>query len=585
MNLVRKIFTQKSIALCTGLIAALLLMIAFAILRAPPPQLHIQYESSTIDVSADRAWTLLPGDCLQLRWDVDGVQEFHIEGIARREAGYLQFCPSISATKPRIELSDHVNAFYQSFDLDVHYLPDFLFNLLGVGGLAFFAVVALYYLWSNNPERLPSLRTLVVGLLATVLCITLLRLFGVALTIGVVLATLRNIFTDVRWQLFGAILARGLCANLAAMEVWQSIKYRRYSDIAVALGFVLFVVLLYAPFGFNTIGQFEEWHGRAYLEGDLWSKQSYQAELSSRPWLYVPHTLGAVISADSFFGFNLVFAFFLWARPVMLYAILRHLRIPALYALLVCMLFTVYPVNSALMSLRSNQQLFSLVCLLTAVFLHLRYLKRPSRRGLVSKWMALALCVGSYEAGYALILAVPLYWWCRNRKSVARNVNLTVIWYLIPAMKLAYMALLVFSGRGFYRSHYVYQGREFTLEGIIPETLENVYEVYRRTFAFGWIEAAQDLSRTSFLPLSIGMVAVVAVIAWVLWQEANGNSFPVRRQLAFAIPLGLLLILPAIGVLIWSQNYSRDLWRLYIFVPIPAAIAVTSAIALLTTLI
>ena len=47
--------------------------------------------------------------------------------------------------------------------------------------------------------------------------------------------------------------------------------------------------------------------------------------------------------------------------------------------------------------------------------------------------------------------------------------------------------------------------------------------------------------------------------------------------------IGLLLILPSIGILIWIDIYSRELWRLYIYIPIPASLVVFSLVRLLTT--
>lgn len=108
-------------------------------------------------------------------------------------------------------------------------------------------------------------------------------------------------------------------------------------------------------------------------------------------------------------------------------------------------------------------------------------------------------------------------------------------------------------------------------------------DVYRRTFAVGWVEAVEDLTRTPLLILTLTIVALVAVIAWLLWRATESVRYPSRKQLTSWLVVGLLLILPSIGVLIWTDAYSRDLWRLYLFVPIPAAIIVFSAIAMLTS--
>ena len=48
---------------------------------------------------------------------------------------------------------------------------------------------------------------------------------------------------------------------------------------------------------------------------------------------------------------------------------------------------------------------------------------------------------------------------------------------------------------------------------------------------------------------------------------------------------GLLLILPAVGVFVWFDKWSRDTWRAMIHVPIGAAIAVTSLALALASLV
>ena len=206
-------------------------------------------------------------------------------------------------------------------------MPDFLLNLAGVAGLALFGVIALYYLWTNDPQKRPSFRVISLAFIALILCIALLRLSGLELTIVGVLATLRNLFQHRNWQLFGGVLAVMLYVPLIFWAMWVGFKRKRSADLVVIGGFLIFISLLYLPFGFQTIGHWEEWHGRAYIEGARWAQASYASELSGRFWLFVPHTLAYLISADSFHGFNLLYALFLWGRLVMLYGILRQLSV------------------------------------------------------------------------------------------------------------------------------------------------------------------------------------------------------------------------------------------------------------------
>ena len=164
-----------------------------------------------------------------------------------------------------------------------------------------------------------------------------------------------------------------------------------------------------------------------------------------------------------------------------------------------------------------------------------------------------------------------------------RKINLSAIWYLVPALKIAYMLLILVTQRGFYRSNYVYQGEEIAFGGLIPRTIANVIEVYWQTFANGWSEAIAALGRNTYLPLTLTMLAMIGGIAWFLWNSIDGEWIPNTRQLIRSLAIGLLLIIPSVGVLIWIGYYSRDLWRLYLYVPGPAAIAMFSLLALLTT--
>ena len=251
----------------TGSVLLLLLTTIMAIWLSPPPRLVVEYQDQTIDISADRAWTLFPGDCLLIRWELRGEQSIYIEGIERREPGSEEFCPAIFAPSPKIELTDHFGGEYRSYSLSNQHLPDFLANLFGVALLPFFGLLALFYLWRIDIEKRPPFRALIIATIALLLCIALLRLTGKAATIVGVLAFLRNLFLDLRWMYSGALLVPILYGPLLMHAIWQGVKNRRFAELAVAGGLLLFVGMLYLPFGFDTIGHWEEWFGRAYLEG------------------------------------------------------------------------------------------------------------------------------------------------------------------------------------------------------------------------------------------------------------------------------------------------------------------------------
>ena len=565
----------------TGSVLLLLLTTIMAIWLSPPPRLVVEYQDQTIDISADRAWTLFPGDCLLIGWEVRGEQSIYIEGIERHEPGSEEFCPAIFAPSPKIELTDHLGGEYRSYSLSNQHLPDFLANLFGVALLPFFGLLALYYIWQNDPEKRPAFRAIFIATVALLLCVALFRLTGKAVTIVGVLSYLRDLFVDVRWTYFGALLAVILYVPLLMHATWLGYRNRRVADFVVVGGFLIFVGLLYLPFGFGTIGHWEEWFGRSYLEGFEWRR--VYTELSHRYWYLVPHLTATFLSSETFHGFNAVFASILWGKLVLFYGILRQLNVRYLHAFMITVLFAVYPVDAGLMYLRSITLQFSAITLLTAIYLILAYMKKQTRRYLAGIWLALALSVGGYEAQYMLIAALPLVWWLSGRELNWRKMNLSAIWYLLPVLKIVYMLLILATQRAFYRSNYVYRGEGIRLEGLILRTIDNLIEVYWQTFANGWSEALTALGRNMYLPLTLIMLALIGAIAWFLWSSNDGAWIPSTSQIKYSFVIGLLLILPSVGVLIWIDHYSRELWRLYLNVPGPAAIALYSLLALLVT--
>ena len=567
--------------LLIGIVLALALATALIAWQLPVPRLTIQYGETTIELWTDRAWVLLPDDCRRIRWEMDGRWPIYIDGVGWEQSGEQPFCPTIFAASPRIELTDHGNGFYRSYNLKTYYLPDVVVNVLGIAALAFFPLIATYYFWTNSLDKCPALRAIFLAALALCLCIAALRLAGWPLTIVGGLAILRGLFTSLAWQYFGVAATVILCLSVAMQALWQGWKHRRVGDLLVVSSFLLFIGLLYLPFGFDTIGQWEEWFNRAFYEG-IYRLRLF-TELSQRFSFLWPYATGFLLNSESFSSYNMLYALLLWGKLAIFYGIMRCFGVRQLFAYLITMLFGVYPVDAGLMNLRSFALQFSVLGLLAAIYLVLQYLRNPTRLRLAGILLALTISFGAYEAQYALVLVFPLLLWRRIRKPSRREVNVTVIWYLAPALKLTYLALLIITGRGFYRSNYFYAGTEFSVDNLIPTTIDNLLEVYRRTFILGWGEALTDLGRSGWLPLTLAMVALVGAVAWYLWKREQGQSYVDERKMILGFLTGTLLIVPAVGVLIWFSYYSQELWRLYLYVPGPAAIALFSLIALMVS--
>lgn len=567
--------------LLAGLVAALVLILGLAAWLMPAPRLTIAYKNSIAEVFADRTWVLLPNDCARIRWEFDGEFPIHIDGVERRESGEQLFCPTISDPAPMVEYTDQRSGAYHSYKMNIFYLPQFVLNLVGVLLIPFLALCGLQYLWVNDVRRPPKLSVVFLASVVLAICISLLRILEVEFTVVGILATIRNVITDRRWQVGGAIVAIVFFVALAIWGIAAGLRKRRYTDLLAVGGFFLVVALLYLPFGFGTVGQWDTWTFRAYLENMPWPQ--LEREMNSRPFISTAFTIAVLFDSESFVGSNVVYALLLWAKTGLLYGILRKMNVRRIYAFLVVMLFLAYPVDTRVMSVQSTMPLLSFVSLLTATYLAIHYADKPTRAKLIVIWLALSLCVGVYESAYALILVAPLIWWYRFPKMTWHNLNLSVIWYIVPAAKAAYIFLLLSTRRTFYQSDFFYSGSGIAPGDLFSQTSGRLLEVYLRSFAFGWIEALQSIVQNPWLPLIVIMCGLLGALAWLIWRTDKGARVPENRQLGLTLVTGLLLVLPSVGVLIWIDYYNNELRGLYLYIPVAAAIALFALIALLTS--
>ncbi len=567
--------------LLTGLVLALVVILALAAWLMPAPQLRIAYQDSVVEVFADRAWVLLPGDCARISWEFDSVFPIHIDGVEWRESGEQQFCPTISASALKVEYTDQVSSEYRSYKLNIFYMPHFALNLVGVLLIPFLALFGLQYLWVNDIRRPPLLR---VSLGATVflgICVSLLRMLDVEFTVVGVLATLRNVFSDRRWQVGSAIVAAVFYASLAFWSVVGGVKNRRNADFLAVGGFFLVVLLLYLPHGFAMVGQWDEWTYFAYLENMPWPRM--ESELTLRPFSLVASTISIMINSGSFVGFNLVYALLLWARPTLLYVILRQIGLRYPYAYLIALLCFVYPVDARLMSLQSLNLQFSFVSLLTAIFIALRYAQHSTRFKLCGMWLAMSLCIIAYETAYALVLVLPILWNLRTRQMNWQNLNLSLIWYIIPIAKLLYILLLISTSRPFYQSDFFSPGSGNSLNDILTKSLDNLIDVYVRTFAVSWGESFHFVDQNPWLYLVLLILVLIGTISWQYWRHDKCVKVLENKLLGFNVVVGLLLILPSVAILISIDHYIDEVHGLYLYIAVPATIAVFGLIALLTS--
>ena len=563
--------------------AVLLMLLALAILTTPVPNIQTSFDGATVDISADSAWVLLPGQCVNIKWALEGIQSLYVDDNGKVGYDEMAFCPATDVSSPSFEITA-VNGETSTFLLNIRNLPAATVSSLTLLALLLPFVIAFYYIVTMRlTEPILSDQSPLLALVALLL-VCLLWQTARPFTINNILDYLGDVFRSRSWQVLGLILAGLVFVPLATQLLRRRKESGMRADPVAICAFFVFVVLLYSLADFESIGQREIWPFQAYFEG---RPSKVETELVSRFWILVPNVLATIISPNSFAGYHFVNLSMFCGMMVFFYAILRQLQAPPLLAFLATFLFLVYPVNSGLMSVRSITHTFNKLSLLIAVFLVLDCRENSSRLHMLGIWLALLFNVGSYEIALVIILASPILWWWSKPKLLWRNVNLTVIWYLFPAAKVAYLLLLTLNLRAFYGARLIERGfatDQFSLESA-GHYFDIVATVYRRTLLYGWHEAMNAIGQNSWIAPTAAALALIGTVSVYLSRQSNHETFPHRKQIATALLGGLLFILPSVGVLMWLDKYAYDLVRLYIFVPIGAAIAVLGLVALVATAI
>ena len=565
-----------------ALLALLAVLLVASLNDLPTPKIDTEFEGATIHITADRGWSLTPFDCIELRWQLEGIDSVYINDVGKSSWGEMIYCPPWDGSGPDFRITAQ-NGAVDTFTLDLSFGPDELLNcLLFVTILTLFLLAGYFLLRYRLDQPLPlTWSSLILFAIVVVAC--LLGTASGVISIPQILQDTGQVFGTPAWQFIGLILGALVFIPLLIQKLRRGIKTNSTVDFLAVAAFFLFVLLLYLPFGFESIGHWEEWVFRAYLEGRP-SKLGH--ELVSRFWILVPPQLAMVFSPDSFAGFHLVNLLMFWGTMALLYGVLRQLKFSHFVAFLCSVLFLVYPVNSQLMSLRSLIMTFGKVSLLAGIYLVLDYRSNPSRLRLLGIWLALLFSIGSYEIGFAIILVIPLFWWRRPPFEWGKF-NLTLAWYLFPAAKLVYHLLLMTDVGNFYRSYILGSlfESERSLLGQVGHYLGILGDVYRQTFFTGWREAISIFVQSTWIAHSVIALAVIVAVALYHGRDSEATPFPHPRHAAGAFIGGLLFILPSVGILLWLDGFNRDPWRMYIYVPIGAAVAIFGALLLVGYLV
>ncbi len=344
------------------------------------------------------------------------------------------------------------------------------------------------------------------------------------------------------------------------------------------------VILLWVPFGLKVSGIMEEWLVIHSVEigGQSDRDENYslfitQGTQRTRPLVGVAPILGYSLTPDSFVGFNLVAMALFFAKGLVLYSILCRLAPKNRpYALLVALLFVIYPADSGLFTFRAISIHLSVLLYLLGVYFFLIYFQHGRWWGLVGAWLAVIGSVWIYEVAYPLIVLMPLLLIWQEGRLNRRVIRDSLMWYLAPLLALLYITFIFIQGASY--QSWLLQHSGLNQPSVFVDMLTSLGSAYYRHFVGGWGQALTQL-QSPYVGLSLLMV-VIALIAGALVTRGGSRLDGDKRRYWLLALIGFLLV--GLGYAPYLVTPYRQLdWRVYYYSSFGGAICVGSVVYLL----
>ncbi len=348
------------------------------------------------------------------------------------------------------------------------------------------------------------------------------------------------------------------------------------------LAIIGLVVILWLPFGLKVSGIMEEWlvvhdleHGGASERNEDFDWFITTGVHRLRPLVGLTFVASYSLTPDSFVGYNLVAMALFVGKSVLLYLIMRRLTHGnTTYALLVALLFIIFPADGGLFTFRAINVHLAVLWFLLSVYLFLIYFGSGRRWALVGAWLATVGHLWIYEIPYPLILFMPLLLvWVEGRLN-GRVLRASVLWFLAPLFALLYEVVLFTQGESY--QSWVLQRSGLTQPGILNEMIASLLTAYDRHFVSGWTESFGQIG-TPYLALAVVAALGAFGVGWLM-RRAPADE-PRRRYWMLAL-IGFAVIGLGYAMFLISTNRQLD-WHVYYYSSIGGAVCAGSLVYLL----
>ena len=367
-------------------------------------------------------------------------------------------------------------------------------------------------------------------------------------------------------------------ANVPRQTPPRTVARQPWIWLTALAAICLIVFALWAPFGLRRAAWGDAW---SYY-GPLLGGGTLAPLLNSRPLNWLPWQVSYGLVPTSFLGLNLLIAWLILLKGVLVYAIVRILAPGAIgLALAAALLATVYPAEvgyffDGFVNLHQGFDAY-----LLAVFLLLAYWKRRSLWLLIAGAAALAFSVATYEAVLALAVVTPLLLLWLDRRVSRRLIRTTMIWWVPVGIYVLYIVALRFSNAGLNAREAGLLESGLNVPNLPLELLGATIWNLGQRYVEGWRIAVTLSPFNGSSPVFQTALIAGALVAAIFFLHAKvsrtapsqpGRRWPPRRW----VELFLLSILwTMLGYAVFSLASVRyDGWRLGFYTVLGSSLTV-----------
>jgi len=320
------------------------------------------------------------------------------------------------------------------------------------------------------------------------------------------------------------------------------------------IGMFLLALLLWLPFGFKTTGLIEEIGLNQLIEQRqqlfFITPSSSLGGVRTRPLQMFAFAAAYALDHDSYLYYNVLMMLFFFGQMVVAYwLVLEFLPGKKALAFVTALLFTIYPADTGLFSLRTIHIHLAILAFLIAVYLFIRFWRLSGRKSWLALFGAIVFLLFSleqYESPLVTAIATPfilLYFKRINRRFFIG----TIAWYAAIAFVFIYAAWITAQSTVQTYSGHLLGKNLLSLESI-ADMFQALFVGYRRQIT-GWANAFNQLD---FLPLFWPFIVAGLALSFVgIWwlsrkQIAQPNVQTKRWQYIILLLGGVALF--AVGM-------------------------------------